>query len=76
MSIELLSLDTFLLTLTTLFTAIIIPLIRNYFKRLSIITDRIEMLEFIAIHQHPDLVIKFKELKSWNNNFVITVIKK
>jgi hypothetical protein len=59
--------DTFFLSIIALFTGIVIPLARKYTKticiRLTASEQRLDLLEFIAVHQHPDLVEKFKKYK-------------
>jgi len=38
-------------------------MIKKYLDCLRQVVKRVELLEFIAISQHPDLVKKFKEIK-------------
>jgi len=40
-------------------------MIKKYLDCLRQVVKRVELLEFIAISQHPDLVKKFKEIKKW-----------
>ena len=61
--IEGITFDTFFLFLITLFSGIILPMIKKYLDCLRQVVKRVELLEFIAISQHPDLVKKFKEIK-------------
>ena len=59
--------DTIFLAIISLTTAIVIPLARHYTKiicnRLSLSEERLDLLEFIASHQHPDLIEKYKRFK-------------
>ena len=51
-------------------------MIKKYLDCLRQVVKRVELLEFIAISQHPDLVKKFKEIKKWITLLYVHHVKK